>query len=251
MAHQADIARLLRRKSKLVIAHGACAQLGGVVGLGNFYGAAELLNRAYKEISTVDNPGGIWPDAETAESGSGGAHKGFWDRVLPLDRVVEVDYYIPGCPPTPELMKEALLMVLENRWPRPGSILGDKKALCHTCPRRQSLPDTIRLKEFKRIHQVSWDPLRCFLPQGIICLGPATRGGCQSRCIQGNMPCRGCFGPLDQVRDQGAKSLAFLASLSDATLPENIGQFADSIPDPGGLFYQFSLAASLLPGKIR
>lgn len=251
MAHQADVARLLRRKSKRVIAHGACAHLGGVVGLGNFYGAAALLNRAYKEISTVDNPGGIWPDAETAESGSGGEHNGFFDRVLPLDRVVEVDYYIPGCPPTPELMKEALLMVLENRGPEAGSVLGDKKALCHTCPRRQSLPDTIRLKEFKRIHQVSWDPLMCFLPQGIICLGPATRGGCQSRCIQGNMPCRGCFGPLDQVRDQGAKSLSFLASLSDATLPENIRQFADSIPDPAGLFYQFSLAASLLAGKIR
>jgi F420-non-reducing hydrogenase small subunit len=249
MDHQEDIARLLRRKSQLLFAHGACAHLGGVVGLANFYRPAELLNRAYQEAPTVHNPAGILPFGETREFGGQAGKAGFYETVLPLDRVVEVDYVIPGCPPTPELIKEALRMVLENRLPPPGTILGERKALCRSCPRRLSLPDTLRLKEFNRIHQVTWDATTCFLTQGIICLGPATRGGCQARCIQGNMPCRGCFGPLDQVRDQGAKSLSFLASLSDSTDPEKLRQFAESIPDPAGLFYQFSLAASLLKVK--
>jgi len=249
MDHQEEIARLLRRKSQLLIAHGACAHLGGVVGLANFYRSADLLNRAYKEAPTVHNPAGILPGGATPDFSGQVGKDGFYDTVLPLNRVVKVDFFIPGCPPTPELVAEALRMVLENRLPPPGTILGEKKALCQSCPRRLSLPDTLRLKEFSRIHQVTWDAATCFLTQGLICLGPATRGGCRARCIQGNMPCRGCFGPLDQVRDQGAKSLSFLASLSDATDPEKVRQFAASIPDPGGLFYQFSLAASLLKGK--
>jgi F420-non-reducing hydrogenase small subunit len=249
MDHQEEIARLLRRKSQLLIAHGSCAHLGGVVGLANFYRPADLLNRAYQEISTVHNPAGIIPGGETPDFGGQVEKASFYNRVLPLNEVVEVDLVIPGCPPTPELVKEALSLVLENRLPPPGTILGEKKALCHSCPRRSSLPETLRLKEFSRMHRVPWDAATCFLAQGIICLGPATRGGCQARCIQGNMPCRGCFGPLDQVRDQGAKSLSFLASLSDSADSENLQQFADSIPDPGGLLYQFSLAASLLKGK--
>lgn len=248
MDHQEDLARLLRRKSQVLIAHGACAHLGGVVGLANFYRPADLLSRAYKEVPTVHNPSGILPCGKTPDCGQVGK-TGFYDTVLPINRVVEIDFFIPGCPPTPELVKEALKMVLENRVPPPGAVLGEKKALCRSCPRRLSLPDTLRLKEFFRVHQVKWDSATCFLTQGIICLGPATRGGCQARCIHGNMPCRGCFGPLDQVRDQGAKSLSFLASLSDATDPEKVRQFADSIPDPAGLFYQFSLAASLLKVK--
>jgi F420-non-reducing hydrogenase small subunit len=249
MDHQEDIVRLLRRKSKLLIAHGACAHLGGVVGLANFHRPADLLNRAYKEVPTVHNPSGILPGGETPDGGGQVGKTGFYETVLPLNRVVAIDFVIPGCPPPPELVKEALMMVLEHRLPPPGTILGERQALCQSCPRRSSLPETLRLKEFSRMHQVTWDAATCFLAQGIICLGPATRGGCQARCIQGNMPCRGCFGPLDPVRDQGVKSLSFLASLSDSADPENLRQFADSIPDPGGLFYQFSLAASLLKGK--
>jgi F420-non-reducing hydrogenase small subunit len=249
MEHQEEMARLLRRKSQWLIAHGACAHLGGVVGLANFHGSADLLNRAYQEIPTVHHPAGICPFGEAPDGAGQVGKRGFYETVLPLNRMVAVDFYIPGCPPPPELVKEGLMMVLEQRLPPAGTILGKRQALCQSCPRRGSLPETLRLKEFSRMHQVTWDAAACFLAQGIICLGPATRGGCQARCLQGNMPCRGCFGPLDLVRDQGAKSLSFLASLADSADPEDLQRFADSIPDPGGLFYQFSLAASLLKGK--
>jgi len=168
-----------------------------------------------------------------------------------LDQVVNVDYYIPGCPPTPELIKEAIIMVLEGRLPEKGSVLADKKALCDTCPRKGTRPESLKITSFKRLYEIDWDPSQCFLNQEIICLGPATRGGCMARCIQANMPCRGCFGPTDNVRDQGAKACSFLAALIGATDEERLFEAVRSIPDPAGLFYRYSLASSILKGNVR
>jgi F420-non-reducing hydrogenase small subunit len=220
------------------------------VGLANFYPREALLNRLYQEVPTINNPQGILPQLETMDSGRKVTLPDFHDTVKALDQVVEVDYYIPGCPPTPELIKEAMMMVLEDRLPPKGSVLADKKALCDTCPRRDSKPDKLRITEFKRVYETAWDPTKCFLEEGIICLGPATRGGCGARCINANMPCRGCFGPTDNVRDQGAKSSSFLASIIDTTDEEALKKAADSIPDPGGLFYRYGLASSILKGKM-
>lgn len=251
MDEHEQMARMFRKKSKLLIAHGTCAHLGGVVGLANFYKAEDVLNRAYKEVPTVSNPQGILPRVKTIESGREVRLPRFQDTVSALDQIVDVDYYIPGCPPTPELIKKAIMMVLEERLPPKGSVLAEKKALCDTCPRKDSRPDELRIKEFKRLYETEWDPAKCFLDQGIICLGPATRGGCDARCINGNMPCRGCFGPMDNVRDQGAKSLSFLSSIIDSRDEEELKKIADSIPDPAGLFYRYSLATSMLKGKIK
>ncbi len=85
-------------------------------------------------------------------------------------------------------------------------------------------------------------------------MGPATRSGCGETCIKANMPCRGCFGPVSGVVDQGGKAASVIASLlgldhegklSDAEVKDLI----DSIADPAGTFYRFSLAASLLKRK--
>ena len=186
------------------------------MGLANLHERQDVLSRSYKEVPTVKNPQGMLPKVETVESGRRLRLSGFHDRVKPLDQVVDIDYYIPGCPPTPELVKDAIMMALEDRLPAKGTVLAENKALCDACPRRDSKPDKSRIKEFRRLYEIEWDPAKCFLDQGIICLGPATRGGCGGRCINANMPCRGCFGPTDNVIDQGAKSLSFLASMIDS-----------------------------------
>jgi F420-non-reducing hydrogenase small subunit len=248
--NQEHAAKLLRKKSRLIIAHGSCAHLGGVVGLANFYERRDILNRAYKEVPTVKNPQGILPEIKTKESGRELNLSGFHKTVKALDQVIEVDYYLPGCPPTPELIKNALLAILNDELPPKGSVLAEKKALCNTCSRRESKPDKVRIKEFKRLYEIEWDATRCFLDQGIICLGPATRGGCGERCIKANMPCRGCFGPTDNVRDQGTKFLSALSSIIDSDEERELEKIAGSIPDPAGLFYRYSLASSILRGKI-
>jgi F420-non-reducing hydrogenase small subunit len=250
MDEQAVMAKLLRRKSKLLIAHGSCAHLGGVVGLANFFQRNEVLSRSYNEVSTVKNDMGTLPQVETLESGRKLGLSGFHNSVKSLDQVVPVDYYIPGCPPTPELMKDAIFCAIKGDLPQKGSVLAEKKALCHTCPLIESRPDKLRITAFKRLYNSEWDSSKCFLDQDLICLGPATRGGCGARCIHANMPCRGCFGPTDNVLDQGAKSLSFLASLIDSRSEKELERIADNIPDPAGLFYRYSLAVSILKGRI-
>ena len=251
MDEQEHIAKLLRKKSKIVIAHGSCAHIGGVVGLANFYKSEDVLNRAYKEVPTINNPQGILPEAKTDESGHEIELSGFHTTVKALDQVIDVDYYIPGCPPPPELIKNAIMALLEGNLPPKGTVLAEKKALCDTCSRRDSKPEKIKINEFKRVWATEWDPARCFLDQGIICLGPVTRGGCGERCINANMPCRGCFGSTDNVIDQGAKSVSFLGSLIDSNDEEKIHKIAESIPDSAGLFYRYSLASSILKRKIN
>lgn len=250
MDEQVVMAKLLRRKSKLLIAHGSCAHLGGVVGLANFFQRDEVLSRSYNEVPTVKNDMGILPQVETLASGRILRLSGFHDSVKALDQVVPVDYYIPGCPPTPELMKNAIFSAVKGDLPQRGSVLAEKKALCHTCPLIESRPDKLQITAFKRLYNSEWDSSKCFLDQGLICLGPATRGGCGARCIHANMPCRGCFGPTDNVIDQGAKALSFLASAVDSTDEKELERIADAIPDPAGLFYRYSLAVSILKGRI-
>jgi F420-non-reducing hydrogenase small subunit len=85
----------------------------------------------------------------------------------------------------------------------------------------------------------------------MICLGPATRGGCEERCIKANMPCRGCYGPTDSVIDQGGKFLSSFASMIDSNDERELINIADSLLDIIGLFYRYSLPSSLLKMKIN
>ena len=146
-------------------------------------------------------------------------------------------------------MRQALLAVLEDNLPPRGTVLGEEKALCNTCPRRENRLDRPAVRTFRRRHQVEDDGKTCFLDQGVVCLGPATRGGCDALCVTGGMPCRGCFGPASDTGDMGLCAVSFLAALIDAGEECEIAAATDSIADPAGLFYKYSLAASVLKGR--
>jgi F420-non-reducing hydrogenase small subunit len=169
--------------------------------------------------------------------------------LLALDQVVEVDYYIPGCPPTAGVLRNALQTLLSGQLPAKGAVLAPDCALCNECPRKDSKPETLALTEFKRPQQLLIDEEKCLLAQGVICMGPATRGGCEAVCVRGNMPCSGCCGPTSRVRDQGAKALCSLASLIDSKDEAEIDRALQTIPDPVGTFYRYGLPSSLLRRK--
>jgi len=246
---QEHMARLLRKKSGLVVAFGACAHLGGTPGLANFVDRNTVFDWVYLNAPSVSNPDKIIPQQKiTTEEGELTLPE-FYDSVYTLDQVIDVDYYIPGCAPPPNLILKAVEAILTGGLPEKGAVLAPDRALCDSCRRRDTKPEKAVIKEIKRVHEVLLDPARCFLDQGVICLGPATRDGCGERCINANMPCRGCFGPTSRVFDQGARFLSSLASIIEADDEAGIKKVIDSIADPAGIFYFYALPASMLRRK--
>jgi F420-non-reducing hydrogenase small subunit len=253
LEEQEEMVKLLRRKSGLVVAFGACAHLGGIPGLANFWDRETIFQRQYKEVPTVDNPEGITPQLKTTVDVGELTLPEFYDTVKTLDQTIPVDYYLPGCPPPPDLILNAINAILEGKLPEKGAVLAPNKALCDSCPRKDSKPEKLSIKEIKRPWQIVIDPEKCFLDQGLICIGPATRSGCGETCIRANQPCRGCFGPVDGVADQGAKALSMIASIlgieEEKMAEEEVARLIEGIADPAGTFYRFSLPASLLGRK--
>ncbi len=246
LSEQEEWVRLLRNKSQLVVAFGACAHLGGIPGLGNVVNRELIFQRKYNTVPTADNGNTIWPSPVASVDGYNLELPRFYDTVNTLDQVIPVDYYLPGCPPPSNLVWDAVMAILQGQLPERGAVLAPNKALCDTCPRNETKPEKLALKAFKRVATDTPNSKDCFLAQGYICLGPATRSGCGERCINGNMPCRGCFGPLDDVADQGTKALSAITSLIDSNDEGEIRSIADTIVDPLGTFYRFSLPGSLL-----
>jgi F420-non-reducing hydrogenase small subunit len=248
-SEQEEMARLLRRKSQYLIAYGACAQLGGIPSLANQFSRGQLLRYVYEDAPTVVNEAKMRPRTSFQNNGHTVTLPEFRNVVRALDQVVDVDFYIPGCPPTPKITKAAIGALLEGKLPPKGSVLAPDVALCDQCPRKASKPADLGFKEFKRPHQVVLDPNLCLLAQGVVCMGPATRGGCEAVCPGGNMPCTGCFGPTSRVRDQGAKILSSLCANIVSKDEKEIRDVLAGIPDPVGTFYRYGLAGSLLRRK--
>ncbi len=249
-SEQAEWVKLLREKCPLVIAFGSCAHLGGIPGLSNFTTREKSLETKYQKNPSVDNPENILPRMETQVNGYKLELPEFLSSVHKLDDLIEVDYYLPGCPPVPDLISEAVGAILEGKLPDKGAVLAPDKSLCDTCPLKDSKPEIMKIESFKRVADSTPDPQECFLVQGYVCMGPATRSGCGELCIRGNMPCRGCFGPTSEARDGGTKMLSAIGSLLDSTTEETSNRLAETMVDPLGTLYRFSLPSSILKQRL-
>ena len=241
-----EIARLLRAKAKTLVAFGSCALEGGIPGLANLTTKNDIWKFVYKDSpSTVSNNGGTFPQPHSTMPEGQIEIPDMWDTVRSLDQVVDVDYYVPGCPPQPNQIWAVVEHILSGKpLPPKGATLGaGDKTCCDECPRERT---ERKLKKFVRPFEVEPDPKKCLLDQGIVCMGPATRSGCGALCTKANVPCRGCYGPPENCMDQGAKMVSALSSVIDAHEPEEIESILDQIADPMGTFYRFSLAHSLL-----
>ena len=243
------LARLLRQKSKILVAFGSCASEGCVPGLANLSPVGEIVHTAFNTITT-DNPHELYPRT-SFDVPEGELHIPKLEKVLrPLDHVVDVDYYMPGCPPESNQITAVIDLVIkvvkgEAELPPKGSVIGaGDSTVCDECPRARNVKF---IKQFNRIQDVApVDPTLCLLEQGIPCNGPATRSGCNSRCPNAGAQCIGCYGPAEGVMDYGARLITAFASVIDATEPDEIEKILDGIPDPVGQIYRFNLAGSLL-----
>ena len=252
-----EMAHLLRQKSKVLVAYGSCAYEGCIPALSNLTTKQATFNKVYLDNPSIDNPDKLLPQMVTEVPEGDLTLPNFYHTVKSLDQVVDVDYYLPGCPPEPPQIWAVLQVVvgaLTEGKPLPpaGAIIGaGTTALCDECTREKKEKT---IKRFYRPYEIEPDPDQCLLEQGIICMGIATRSGCGALCPSVGMGCRGCYGPPDGVYDQGAKMLSAIASVMDvgdetmdeSDLEEAIQEAMETIADPIGTFYRFSMAHSIL-----
>jgi F420-non-reducing hydrogenase small subunit len=226
-----EIAEEMRRKCNTLIALGSCACYGGLPALANQFTVSELQDKIFRGSVSTD-------EADTpAESVSP-----FTDRIYALHEVVNVDIKLPGCPTTPEMVADALTALLEGR---PVELPG--KSVCDDCPtiREKKAVGTVK----RPLEPVDFevgkplDTVRCYMEQGFLCNGPATKSGCGGaegtpRCIKAYMPCRGCFGPLSDTANPMVDMMGALST---------IGLDVKQIPDRAATFNRFSGAGRLRP----
>lgn len=244
-----EMAHLLRRKSKILVAFGSCASEGCIPGLANLSPAHEIFDTAYHTLTT-DNPDGIRPQPLT-QMPEGDLHiPEFYPTLKTLDKVVKVDYSMPGCPPESHQIAAVIDLVIkalhgEATLPPPGSVIGaGGSTVCDDCQRQRNVKT---ITKFVRIQDVApVNPDLCLLEQGLPCNGPATRSGCGALCPSAGAQCIGCYGPAEGVLDYGARLISAFASVIDSSDPEEIDRVLDGIPDPAGQVYRFNLAGSLL-----
>ncbi|MCX8188504.1 MAG: NADP oxidoreductase [Nitrososphaeria archaeon] len=103
---QFHLLKLIRERTKLLIALGDCAVTGNVVTLRNCFqdSVKEVLEKAYIETVTY-NP--QYPVQVPK----------LLEKAYSINEVVKVDFYIPGCPPSADLINYVITEFLEGRVP--------------------------------------------------------------------------------------------------------------------------------------
>ncbi|HHP7234710.1 MAG TPA: methyl viologen-reducing hydrogenase [Desulfobacterales bacterium] len=201
-----EVAEAMRKKCKLIIALGTCATHGGIPALSNSYSPEEILERYYS-TETTDKPAAYPSEGLPA----------LLDACYALDEKIKVDVYMPGCPPHPDHVFNALTALVAGKTPELPA-----KSVCDTCPTlRKGKGDLKQMRRFLQPPQYGapdepLDQMRCLLEQGLLCMGPVTHAGCGGenltpRCIAARVPCRGCYGP---VRPDGNPLMDMLNALA-------------------------------------
>jgi len=254
-----EFARIFRAKCKVLVAYGSCACYGGIPGLANLHDKKSIFDTAYEKTQSTENPQGLRPQTEISLDGFTLELPAFSEIVRSLPQTVDVDLVLPGCPPPTERVLDlvrAVQQYLESgKLPAHGTVLASDKALCDDCPRNDSRKKA-RIKMIRRPHEIAADPGECFLNQGVLCMGIATRGGCGHTCIYANMPCRGCFGPTPDMLDPGAEAISAIGSIAGEANENDVAahemkKAVWSIRDPVGSFYRFTLPSAFLNRVVK
>jgi F420-non-reducing hydrogenase small subunit len=197
-AHDLEAARKMRESCHTIIALGTCPVYGGPHSGAYAHSRRELLEGAFiKNPSTLTShvPENV---PELLEGNR------------PLDSKIEVDVYMPGCPPHPAYIFEGLTALLKNREPRIG-----RHNVCFNCTRKMIKSEVTSIR---RIYEGAVDPDICFLSQGYLCFGSATLDRCMAPCPRVGVPCFSCGGPSEAVILEPPKDVRTMVGMRMAHL---------------------------------
>ncbi|MEM2937551.1 MAG: F420-nonreducing hydrogenase [Candidatus Bathyarchaeia archaeon] len=181
-----NLIREVRAKSKKLVALGMCATHGGITTLGNVMSVKKLLERSYTLLDTSKLPE-------------------LKDLMYPICNFVDVEYYIPGCPPMPFLIVHTLKSIVSGKAP-----LRHQSVVCTEC-HRKIVP--AKIDRLYGIYEKEVDPELCLVSQGFVCLGSLTREGCGAPCPRAGFTCFGCRGPADSLLYRSRDIYAFLVKV--------------------------------------
>jgi len=157
--HSVERIQQIREKSKVMIAYGSCATIGGVNGMKNIFDLEDIGKYVYGDSRR------FFPTEMTKA----------------VHQVVKVDYFVNGCPVyIPEFV--AVL-----------------KAVLQGIP--YYVPDYPVCVECKLNENV------CMYDRKVTCLGPVTKAGCNSWCINNGNICYGCRGMVSNPNEKGAQDV--------------------------------------------
>jgi F420-non-reducing hydrogenase small subunit len=175
--------KLMRKKCKIIVCIGACACYGSVKGLANLFDKEELIKRKFEETEAITDKNPKEPTQHVP---------GFEDFIINVKDLIDVEVFIPGCPPTTENIIAAISYLLTLVGKGPES-LDKAKTVCSNC------------ELYKE---------GCLLDKGTLCYGPITAAGCELMCPHQNDVCFGCFKPSSKP-DAKAKTLKKMLSELD------------------------------------
>lgn len=227
-----EVAEEMRRQCNIIIALGTCATHGGIPSLTNSFHNEETLDRYYNTESTdiEENRGSGHQSINSSVNYPSKGIPELLDSCYALDEKIKVDIYLPGCPPHPDHIFNALVALVQG-----SELTLPDKSVCDTCPTvREGKGKIKQLRRFLEAPKYGapgepLDKMRCLLEQGFLCMGPVTRGGCGGdgtlpRCISARVPCRGCYGPVKHEGNQRLDMLNALVSngINIKSMPETI-----------------------------
>ena len=232
-----------------MVAFGACASWGGIPGMANVTDREGIFEAVYGYTASTKNPDRVRPTPKLKVPEGEVTIPEMFNDVFALNQVVPVEYYVPGCPPTPETVMTAVNAIVSGALPPPGAVIGGTKSVCDECKKTKS--EKPKVAAYRRPQEFIPDPEKCLLEQGLVCMGSATRSGCGALCTTVNMTCRGCYGPMPNAKDAGADCLAAVTSILEATDAKEVAEKVGQLADPMGTFYRFTLPVSMLGRKSR
>jgi F420-non-reducing hydrogenase small subunit len=154
-SEQEHMAKVLRAKSKTLVAFGSCAHEGSIPGLANLSDKKEVFEQVYIKDKSNVNPAATTPKTETQVKEGTLKIPEFYDTVKTLAQTVNVDYYLPGCPPLVKLIAAAIDAIASGKLPPKGSVLAPPKAVCDECPRKR---ENKKIDKIYRVYEKTPDP---------------------------------------------------------------------------------------------
>lgn len=229
--HDRHAAIEMRKQCKTIIAFGTCAVYGGLHGAGLAHTREEIMDHVFKKSPTTKTD--FIPDSEITD---------LEKIVTPIDEVIDVDLYLPGCPPHAHFIFEGLKSLIEHKEPR-----ADKTTVCATCRRTMIKTDVTEIKN--SLNGAPADDI-CFLSQGYICLGSATLDRCLAPCPNHGIMCSGCAGPTMQIltepnrdiRTEVADRMSRLTKIDKQTIIKHIEKSAKT-------HYAYAMATKMIGNK--